>query len=154
MFGAPVVIEMSIKIEAPPSRVWEYLVDWENLDRWMQEGKRFRVTSHLTQGVGVTAEATISFAGITTTDLIQVTRWQPPELLEIQHLGWVRGRGLMKCMPAPWGTFLYWKETLEPPIGILGAAGLLLFKPLMFKTFQEDLRILRELVEARPQSTV
>lgn len=149
MFGPPVDIETSIKIDAPPSEVWEYLVDWEHLDRWMREAKRFRLTSQMTQGVGVTAEATISIAGITTTDLVQVTRWNPPDELEIQHLGWVGGHGLMRCIPAPWGTFLYWKESLEPPIGILGAAGLRLFKPLMFKIFQGDLLVLKDLVESK-----
>lgn len=149
LFGSPVVIEMSIKIEAPPSEVWEHLVDWEHLDRWMREAESFRVTSEITRGVGVTAEATISIAGITTTDRIQVTRWRPPEELEIQHLGWVGGHGLMKCMSAPWGTFLYWKETLEPPFGILGAAGLRVLEPLMFKIFQGDLEVLKDLVESK-----
>lgn len=149
MFGPPVEIEMSIRIEAPPSRVWDYLVDWEHLDDWMREAKSFRVTSEATEGVGVTAQATISMAGIKTTDLVQVTRWHPPHELEIQHLGWVAGHGLMKCTPAPWGTFLYWKESLEPPLGIAGAVGLRLFRPLMFKIFQGDLGVLKELVESR-----
>ncbi|MEX2587570.1 MAG: SRPBCC family protein [Actinomycetota bacterium] len=154
MFGPPVEIEMSIKIDAPPSQVWGYLVDWEHLDRWMREAKRFRLTSKMDQGVGVTAEATICIAGFTTTDLVQVTRWRPPEELEIQHLGWVSGQGLMLCMPAPWGTFLYWKETLEPPLGIAGAAGLRLLRPLMFRIFQGDLRLLKDLVESTARASV
>lgn len=138
---------MSVRIEAPPEVVWPYLVDWENLDLWMIEGHGFKVTSEHREGLGVTAEATIRIAGISTTDPVRVTRWDPPEVLEISHQGWVAGEGLMLCKPAPWGTFLFWKETLHPPMGILGAVGLRLFKPIMRRTFERDLRLLKDLVE-------
>ena len=146
MFGPPVEIEMSTRIEAPPEVVWTYLVDWENLGTWMLEGRGFKVTSPHREGLGVTAEATIRVAGIRTTDPVEVTRWEPPRLLEISHRGWVAGTGLMLCKPAPWGTFLYWKETLHPPMGIPGAIGLRLFKPILLRTFERDLRLLKELV--------
>jgi uncharacterized membrane protein len=145
--GPPVEIDMSVRIEAPPEVVWPYLVDWENLDRWMIEGHGFKVTSEHRAGLGVTAEATIRIAGISTTDPVKVTRWDPPEVLEISHQGWVAGQGLMLCKPAPWGTFLFWKETLHPPMGVLGAIGLRLFKPVMRRAFERDLRLLKDLVE-------
>lgn len=147
MAGPPVEIDMSVRIEAPPEVVWPYLVDWENLDRWMIEGHGFKVTSEHREGLGVTAEATIRIAGISTTDPVQVTRWDPPEVLEISHQGWVAGQGLMLCKPAPWGTFLFWKETLHPPMGVLGAIGLRLFKPVMRRAFERDLQLLKDLVE-------
>ncbi|HEX2178384.1 MAG TPA: SRPBCC family protein [Actinomycetota bacterium] len=147
MAGPPVEIEMSTRIEAPPEVVWTYLVDWENLETWMLEGRGFKVTSPHREGLGVTAEATIRVAGISTTDPVEVTRWEPPEVLEISHQGWVAGTGLMLCKPAPWGTFLYWKETLHPPMGLPGAIGLRLFKPILLRTFERDLRLLKELVE-------
>lgn len=138
---------MSISINAPPEAVWRHLVDWENLDSWMQEASGFKVTSAHREGIGVTARATIRIAGITTTDLMQVTRWEPPHSLEIEHMGWVRGNGLMRCTPAPWGTFLFWKETLIPPLGSLGTLGLRILKPLMGSVFRRDLELLRKLVE-------
>ncbi|HEX2054197.1 MAG TPA: SRPBCC family protein [Actinomycetota bacterium] len=148
----PVEIDMSVKINAPPEVVWPYLVDWENLDQWMLEGKGFKVTSRHREGTGVTAEATIRIGGITTTDPVKVTRWEPPHTLEISHQGWVAGKGLMECRRAPWGSFLYWRETLYPPLWVAGAVGLRLFTPILRKTFERDLRILKELVEgARPE---
>lgn len=147
MAGGPVEIEMSVRIDAPPEVVWEYLVDWENLDRWMIEGRGFRVTSEHREGLGVTAEASIRVGGITTTDPVEVTRWEPPETLEISHRGWVAGKGLMECRPAPWGTFLFWKETLYPPLWVPGAIGLRLFKPILRRTFERDLGLLKGLVE-------
>ena len=38
-------------------------------------------------------------------------------------------------------------ETLYPPLGIPGAVGLRLFKPIMRKVFERDLRLLKQLVE-------
>lgn len=147
--AGPIVLDMSIGIRAPAEVVWPYLVDWENLGRWMIEASEFVVTSPHREGVGVTSEATIRIAGITTRDAIRVSRWEPPRLLEIQHLGWVKGTGLMQCVPEWSGTRLLWRETLEPPLWMLGAAGLRAFKPLMRRIFEHDLALLKELVESK-----
>lgn len=144
----PVQMEMSIGIRAPMEAVWPYLVDWEHLDQWMTEARDFQVTSAHREGVGVTARATISILGITTTDPVQVTRWEPPRVLEIEHQGWVQGNGLMQCVPEWSGTRLLWRETLRPPLGMAGSAGIRAVKPVMRRIFQHDLRLLKALVEA------
>jgi uncharacterized membrane protein len=145
----PIVVPVSIEIEAPRTAVWPYLVDWENLGRWMIEAKDFVVTSSHREGVGVTAEATVTIAGISTRDAIRVTRWEPPEILEIQHLGWVTGSGLLRCAAQdPGSTLLSWTETLNPPWGVLGAIGLRLVKPIMRRVFDRDLRLLKQIVES------
>lgn len=144
----PVELEMSVGIQAPLEVVWPYLVDWEHLDRWMTEARDFKVTSPHREGVGVTAEATISIMGISTTDPVEVTRWEPPRVLEIEHQGWVSGKGLMQCVPEWSGTRLLWTETLIPPLWILGAVGIRVFKPMMRKIFEHDLSLLKALVEA------
>lgn len=141
-------IYSAIDIEAAPEAIWPYLVDWENLGLWMKEGKSFEVTSAEREGVGVEASAVISVGGLKTTDVIRVTRWEPPETLALEHLGWVKGEGLMRCFPTSSGTHLYWKEKLMPPWGVLGAIGIRIFKPLMRRIFARDLRLLKELVES------
>jgi uncharacterized membrane protein len=141
---------MSIGIRAPSGKVWSYLVDWEHLDRWMMEARDFKVTSEHREGVGVTAEATISIAGVTTRDSVRVSRWEPPTLLEIQHLGWVAGYGVMEAVPEWSGTRVMWKESLWPPLGLAGAIGLRAFKPLMRRVFEHDLTLLKQLVESDP----
>lgn len=143
-----VKVETSIEIAAAPERIWPYLVDWENLDRWMKEGKDFRVTSKHREGPGVTAVATITIAGVSTKDVIRVTEWEPPLRLGISHLGWVSGAGWMECEPGGQTTLLRWTEHLEPPLGMVGAAGIRLFRPLMQRIFFRDLRLLKELAES------
>jgi Polyketide cyclase / dehydrase and lipid transport len=143
-----VTLSMSIRIPREPGIVWPYLVDWERLNGWMLEVRSIRVTGTLREGVGVEAEATLRIAGITTRDPIRVTRWEPSKVLELLHLGWVKGTGYMELTPADSGTFLLWRESLVPPWGWLGALGMRVVTPIMRRIFRRDLRVLRELVEA------
>src|SRR5687767_14593085 len=91
-----IVIALRVEITATPERIWPYLVDWENLHRWMHEARDFNVVSAHREGLGVEAEATVQLGGIRTRDRVRVTRWQPPSILEITHLGWVKGEGYME----------------------------------------------------------
>jgi uncharacterized protein YndB with AHSA1/START domain len=140
----------STEIRRPAETVWPYLVDWERLDQWMREASEFRVTSEAREGVGVEAEATVRIAGISTRDRIRVTRWEPPWILEIAHLGWVTGTGYMELSPAEVGCRLFWREQLVPPWGPVGRLGMRMLRPLMRREFRRDLDELRELVESGP----
>jgi uncharacterized protein YndB with AHSA1/START domain len=142
-----VTLTTSIRIGRPPEVVWPYLVDWERLNRWMLEARDFRLTGTQREGVGVEAEATVRIAGITTHDPIRVTRWEPPSILEMDHLGWVKGTGYMELTPEDRGSKLFWREDLVPPWGWLGVTGMRLVAPLMRRVFVRDLRVLRDLVE-------
>jgi uncharacterized protein YndB with AHSA1/START domain len=143
-------IVTSIRIRRPVETVWPYLVDWERLDRWMREARGFRVISAAREGVGVEAEARIRIAGITTRDRVRVIRWEPPRILEIAHLGWVKGTGFMELSPTDRGCSLFWRERLVPPWGPAGLLGMRIVRPMMRRIFQGDLEELRRLVEAGP----
>ncbi|HWD08281.1 MAG TPA: SRPBCC family protein [Actinomycetota bacterium] len=144
---APVDIEVATAIRASPEQVWPWLVDWEQLDRWQLEASGFRVLGNQREGVGVRAEATVHIAGITTRDTVVVTRWEPPNWLEIRHRGWVAGSGLMHCRGTGDGCYLWWRERLIPPWGWFGAAGLHSLKPVMTRVFRRDLGVLKRLIE-------
>lgn len=143
-------IELETEIDAPAVVVWGLITDWENLDKWMPEGSDFRVTTPFREGVGVEAIARIKIGPFSTVDKISVSRWEPPHLLEIQHLGWVKGAGLLKVSKArgPRGmSKLYWRETFVAPLGVVGALGMRLYSPLMRKVFERDLGLLKKLAE-------
>ncbi|MDQ4005793.1 MAG: SRPBCC family protein [Actinomycetota bacterium] len=144
---APIYIVTTVDITRPPAEVWPYLVDWERLGRWMREARDFTVVGDRREGVGVEATATIRIAGITTRDRIRVTRWEPPSVLEIAHLGWVGGSGYQELSPTDDGSHLFWRETLQPPWGVIGRIGIRMFAPVMRRIFQRDLELLRELVQ-------
>lgn len=140
-------IRVSKLISAPPERIWPYLVDWERLDRWMKEASNIRLVSPHREGIGVFCEAKIRIGFIRTVDRIRVTRWEPPRVLGLEHLGWVTGNGLMELVPENAGTFLRWTETFVPPWGWLGGTGMRIWKPLMRRIFDRDLRLLKIIVE-------
>jgi hypothetical protein len=148
MSETPITFVTTISIGRRPDAVWPFLVDWERLDRWMREAIHFRVLGDRREGVGVEAEATVRIAGISTRDRIRVTRWDPPWVLELRHLGWVQGTGYMELSRGDRGTDLFWREELRPPWGPMGRLGMRLVAPLMRRVFRRDLRLLRDLVEA------
>ena len=145
-----ITIDTTGVLPAPPEVVWKLITDWEHQGDWMLEAKDFKVVSEHREGVGVEAEATVSIGGITTRDRVRVSGWEPSRRLEIEHSGWVSGRGEFKLTPVGSDrTHVFWREELEPPLGALGAMGLVGFKPLMRRIFTRDLRVLAGLVRAR-----
>ena len=147
--GRRVVLEMAETAPGPPETLWELLADWEHQDDWMLEASDFVVVSDHREGVGVEAEATIRIGGIKTRDRVRVAEWDPPRHLVIEHLGWVEGRGVIDLTPLPGDrTHVFWREELVPPLGLLGAAGMTAFKPLMGRIFRRDLKVLVGLARA------
>lgn len=147
----PLVIELLDTMPGPPEVVWELLTDWERQGEWMLEASDVEVIGRQREGVGVEARAKVRIAGITTRDRIRVTMWEPPRILVIEHLGWVKGTGELQMVPIREGTRIRWRESLFPPprLGPVGAIGLRLFSPIMRRIFRRDLRALRGLVGKR-----
>ena len=144
--GWPVALEMAATLPAPPEVVWRLVTDWERQGDWMLEASDFVVTSPHREGLGVEAEATIRIGGIKTRDKIVVVGWEPNHRLAIRHLGWVSGHGEIFLTPSgPGRSHVFWREELQPPLGALGAVGLTLFKPIMRRIFEKDVRVLKEL---------
>ena len=137
---------MAATLPAPPEVVWKLVTDWERQGEWMLEASDFVVTSPHREGIGVEAEATITIAGIRTRDRIRVIGWEPEHRLAIEHLGWVRGSGEIFLTPSgPGRSHVFWREELQPPLGMVGALGLTLLKPVMRRIFERDVRVLTEL---------
>ncbi len=139
-------ISLHRNLPGPPELVWRLITDWEHQDDWMLEATEFELVGEQREGVGVEAKATIRIAGVTTRDRIRVTAWEPPRLLRIEHLGWVKGTGDLILSPTSEGTYLHWTESLFPPLGVLGHLGLGLLRPYMRRIFARDLRVLESLV--------
>lgn len=137
----------SVEIRRTPQAIWPYLVEQDRLEEWMEEASEVRIEGGRFRAVGDEAEATIRIAGITTRDRIRVTRWEPPAILEMEHRGWVRGRGYMELGPGEEGTRLFWREELVPPLGALGRLGMRLVSRAIRRTFLGDLERLQRMVE-------
>ena len=143
----PVIVQLSADFDGAPELVWRLLTDWERQGDWMLEASDFDVVSPNREGVGVEAFATVRIGGISTRDRIRVDVWEPPRHLGIEHLGWVGGRGDLALEPlGDARTVLHWREELRPPWGILGAAGMRVFRPVLARVFRRDMRVLGDLV--------
>lgn len=143
------IIELGREMPGAPDVVWRLITDWEHQDDWMLEASDFTVTSEQRTGVGVEAQATITIGGIRTRDRVRVVAWEPERRLVIRHEGWVSGVGeILLARRDDDSTYMFWREELHPPLGIVGAIGLGLFKPMLRRVFARDLRVLEGLVRA------
>ncbi|MFN2594005.1 MAG: hypothetical protein ABR579_03835, partial [Actinomycetota bacterium] len=74
----------------------------------------------------------------------------PPHRLAIRHEGWVSGTGEIFLTPAGLNkTYVFWREELEPPLGMAGAIGIRAFRPLMRRIFARDLGVLARLASKK-----
>ena len=151
--AAPDAISSMIVIDAPIERVWEELADIEGQARWMQEMKAIRILTPGPVGVGMVAEADVRIFGITVTDPVTITEFEPPHRYAISHEGTFKGRGVITLESGADGTttIVNWEELLIPPV--LAHLGALAMAPALGAIFQADLVHFKELVEAGSPAT-
>jgi len=141
-------IESLVVIDAPIERVWAVLADIEGQPRWMADMKSVRLLTPPPVGVGTRGESTVRILGMSVTDPVTVTEFQPPTRFSVEHEGAFTGSGTFELEPGADGTttVVRWVETLRAPVfPHLGArAGF----PVLSAVFQADLERLRRLVES------
>lgn len=143
----PDPISSMIVVDAPIERVWAVLADVEGQPRWMDEMKAIRILTPGPAGVGTTAEADVRMFGITVTDPVTITEFEPPHRYAISHEGTFKGHGRITLESGADGTttIVRWEELLIPPV--LAHLGALVMTPALGAIFQADLVRFKELVE-------
>ena len=136
-----------VVIDAPIERVWNVLADIERQPEWMDEMKSVRMTTPPPTGVGSRGEATVRIFGISVTDPVTITEFEPPHRLAVRHEGLFTGGGSITLESGVDGssTIVRWEETLIPPL--LPHLGAMLQRPVLAIIFQQDLHNLRTLIE-------
>ena len=135
-------------IEAPPERVWAVASDIPRGAEWMPDVAWIRPAGG-GPGVGARFEVKTRVLGVpATTDLIEVTAWEPPHRLAVRHLGWVKGSGEWRLRPSLDGrrTLLEWDEELRMPPPVLGELGLRVYAPVQRAMLRRSMRNLARLV--------
>src|SRR5438445_2174139 len=111
-------------MNASPERVWGLLADWEGSAAWMVDATSVVVLGDQREGIGTRVRAVTRIAGISITDVMTVSAWEPERRLEVLHEGRViRGRAWFELSPQGSGTRLEWVEDIIPPLGRLGEIG-------------------------------
>lgn len=126
-----VELRVSVDVDAPPEQVFRALTDWSRQGEWMP-GTTVRVTRGSGEALGDEIVARTAAPGLRRVgfdDPMRITGWEPPWRCEVQHLGRVvRGGGVFVVEPrgpepATASTFS-WIEWIDPPLGLVGQAGL------------------------------
>ncbi|MEX1173298.1 MAG: SRPBCC family protein [Chloroflexota bacterium] len=145
----PAPFSSLVVIDAPIQRVWRELADIEGQPRWMREMKSVRLTTPRPIGVGTRGDATVRIFGLSTTDPVEVTEFDPPHRFAIRHEGAFTGGGVITLQPGADGTttIVRWDETLIAPV--LPYAWAVAAAPIMGAIFQADLHHFRDLVESQ-----
>jgi hypothetical protein len=119
-------------LPAPPETVWRVLLAWEEQPRWMKDASSVRVLGPTREGPGVRlAVRTRVFHVPLFTEELEVTRWDPPDEMAIEHRSFIHGAGEWRLRRVQDGTAFRWSEDLSLPIPLLGELALLLYRPFM-----------------------
>jgi hypothetical protein len=126
-----VVLTERIDVEAAPETVFAAATDWDRQREWML-GTTVRVLRGDGRSIGSELEAVTGIGSAGVTDRMRVTVWDAPWRCEMRHLGRVvRGIGIFAVQPRGRHAATFeWTEQLELPLGVLGAAGWPLIRPL------------------------
>ena len=144
----PPPIHSMVVIDAPIERVWAVVADIEDQPRWMLEMKSVRLLTKGPIGVGTRGEATVRIMGISTTDPVTITEFEPPTRFAIRHEGSFTGGGVITLESGVDGTttIVRWEETLIGPV--FPYLGAIVQKPILGAIFQADLERLRVIIES------
>lgn len=138
-------IHLTITIAASRATVWAYASDIARQPEWMHEMKRVEMLTPPPVGVGSRGRATVRIFGISTTDEVVITRYEPPVAFGIRHEGRFTGEGLLEFRAIGASrTRIDWMEFLRPPL--FGTLGAYLQRPILGAIFRADLRSLARLL--------
>ena len=140
--------EASVSVDASPERVWDWLRDWERSSQWMI-GTTVEVLSDSGEGVGARTRAVTRLAGVKLLDVMTVTRWDPPSLIEVRHERWpLQGTAWFGIAPERGGARIEWVEEIAVPFGLLGRIVARVMRGPVRWGLRKSLRNLKRLVEA------
>ena len=140
-------IDVSIVIDAPVARVWNFVEPIERHVDWMVDAVSIEFTSPQTRGVGTRFDCRTKVGPIRLTDRMEITEWLPPTTMGVRHVGLVTGTGRFSLAETASGSTLFsWHEDLDVPVWLGGPVGLLVLK----RVWKRNLRTLKHLVEAAP----
>ncbi len=139
-------INLTIEIAAPRSDVWAYASDIARQPEWMYEMKRVEMLTPPPVQPGSRGRATVRIFGISTTDDVVITKFDPPHTFAIRHEGKFVGEGLLQFTAIDeTRTRIDWMEYLRPPL--FSNIGGFVQRPILGAIFRSDLRHLKRILE-------
>jgi uncharacterized membrane protein len=145
-----VEVRTGITIARPRPVVWSVLTDVQRQPEWMRDALSIEMLTEGPLGVGSRMKVPTKIGMLRTTDVMEVTEFDPPHRWTVVHCGWVVGEGTFTLRDGDGGraTVVEWRERLAAPLGTLGRWGMTLLRPVLRRQFQADLSRLRALCES------
>ena len=139
-------IHLTITIAASRATVWAYASDIARQPEWMHEMKRVEMLTPPPVQPGSRGRATVRIFGISTTDDVVITQFDPPSTFAIRHEGKFVGEGLLRFTEVDAAnTRIDWMEYLRPPL--FANIGGFVQRPILGSIFRSDLRHLKRILE-------
>ena len=139
-------INLTITIAASRATVWAYASDIARQPEWMHEMKRVEMLTPPPVQPGSRGRATVRIFGISTTDDVVITQFDPPSTFAIRHEGKFVGEGLLRFTEIDaMNTRIDWMEYLRPPL--FANIGGFVQRPILGSIFRSDLRHLKRILE-------
>jgi hypothetical protein len=143
-------IVVSIEIDAAPAQVWQVVEPVERHVDWMHDAVAIRFTGEQTRGVGTEFLCDTKVGPIKLVDRMEITEWEPGEVMGVRHTGLVTGSGRFTLAPIDLGrrTRFTWAEELTFPWWMGGPIGAFVGGKLVLRAiWRRNLRGLRRQVE-------
>ena len=143
-------VEVDGHLPVSPDEAWRALLRWEDQARWIRDAVSVRVLSPHREGLAVHIAVKSRVYNVPLfTEELEVTRWEPPHVLEMTHRSFVRGVGRWALEPEGAGVRFRWSEDLALPIPFLGELALLVYRPFLRRVMRGALRDLAAYVRTR-----
>jgi hypothetical protein len=143
-------ITVSVEIDAARDHVWSVVEPVERHVDWMHDAVAIRFDGDRTRGVGTTFLCDTKVGPITLVDRMEITEWQPPEVMGVRHTGLVTGSGrfTLESIDLDRRTRFTWSETLSFPWWLGGRLGEIIGGRLVLsRIWRRNLDNLRRLCE-------
>jgi hypothetical protein len=144
-------IRVATEIDAAPQRVWQVVEPIEDHVHWMHDAVAIRFTGDQTRGTGTQFLCDTKVGPFTLVDRMEITEWEPEQVMGVRHTGLVTGSGRFTLEPIDLGrrTRFTWEESLVFPWWMGGPLGALVGGKLVLRAiWTRNLRNLRRLIES------
>jgi Polyketide cyclase / dehydrase and lipid transport len=146
-------IVVSTTIVRPPAEVWQYVRVVERHVDWMHDAVAIRFLTDRTEGVGTRFECDTRVGPFSTTDVMEITAWEPERRMGVRHVGMVTGTGEFTMRALAEGlTEFRWSEDLRFPWYLGGAVGAFVARPVLRAIWRRNLAALKAEIE-QPSAT-
>lgn len=144
-------IVVATEIARTPDDVWDHVRAIERHVDWMHDAAAIRFLGEQREGVGTRFECDTRVGPFSTTDVMEITSWDPGRRMGVRHIGVVRGVGEFTLHPLPGDhTEFHWSEDLEFPWYMGGSVGAWLARPVLRWVWRRNLAALKREIEAPP----